>query len=114
MINFRRYCVLRLQFATEILLCRHGIEVINAHKDLERLAECAIDIYAMTACLGKSYIIFRTYKFGHNSTKKTAISIIINLISKNIRMKNKPNLFGHKFFYIFKYQKIILYPFSMN
>lgn len=53
-INFHyRYSVLRLQFATETLLSRYGPEVINKHIDLARLAECVIDIYAMTAILGK-------------------------------------------------------------
>uniref|UniRef100_A0A1Y1M8F1 Acyl-CoA dehydrogenase/oxidase C-terminal domain-containing protein n=1 Tax=Photinus pyralis TaxID=7054 RepID=A0A1Y1M8F1_PHOPY len=52
--NRLEYCVLRLQFATETLLARHGQEVANQHMDLKRLAECLIDIYVMTACLGRA------------------------------------------------------------
>lgn len=51
---FCRYCVLRLQFATETLLARYGPEVVNKHADLRRLADVIIDIYAMTACLARS------------------------------------------------------------
>lgn len=47
--------MLRLQYATEVLLVRHGAEVINSHVDLKRLADCMIDIYAMTASLGKYF-----------------------------------------------------------
>lgn len=49
-----RYCVLRLQFATETLLLQHGIEVVNDHQNLQRLAESVIDIFAMTACVGRA------------------------------------------------------------
>lgn len=46
--------MLRLQYATETLLIRHGVEVVNDHQNLRRLAECIIDIYAMTACIGRA------------------------------------------------------------
>ncbi|KAK5650752.1 hypothetical protein RI129_001781 [Pyrocoelia pectoralis] len=52
--NHLEYCVLRLQFATEALLARHGQEVQNQHMDLKRLADCLVDIYVMTACLGRA------------------------------------------------------------
>lgn len=45
---------MRLQYATELLLVRHGIEVVNDHQNLKRLAECAVDIYAMTASVGRA------------------------------------------------------------
>lgn len=51
-----RYCVLRLQFATETLLVRHGAEIVNDHMNLRRLADCIIDIYMMTASIGENYM----------------------------------------------------------
>ncbi|KAL1491807.1 hypothetical protein ABEB36_012349 [Hypothenemus hampei] len=48
------YCVKRLQFATEILLTRHGIECLNKHGDLRSLANILIDCYAMTAVLARA------------------------------------------------------------
>ncbi|EEZ98802.2 Acyl-CoA dehydrogenase family member 9, mitochondrial-like Protein [Tribolium castaneum] len=48
------YCVLKLQYATETLLARHGPEVLNKHQDLRRLADAIIDIYAMVACISRS------------------------------------------------------------
>ncbi|KAG5877267.1 hypothetical protein JTB14_009763 [Gonioctena quinquepunctata] len=48
------YCVKRLQFSAEILLARHGPEIVNQHMDLRRLADVIIDTYAMTACLGRA------------------------------------------------------------
>lgn len=52
--NHLEYCVLRLQYATEVLLARHGQEVPNQHMELKRLADCLVDIYVMTACLGRA------------------------------------------------------------
>ncbi|XP_023018926.2 acyl-CoA dehydrogenase family member enigma [Leptinotarsa decemlineata] len=48
------YCVKRLEFAVEVLLARHGPEIVNQHMELRRLAEVIIDIYGMTACLGRA------------------------------------------------------------
>ncbi|XP_018579425.1 acyl-CoA dehydrogenase family member 9, mitochondrial [Anoplophora glabripennis] len=48
------YCVKRLEFATEVLLARFGPDVVNQHIDLRRIAECIINIYVMTACLGRA------------------------------------------------------------
>lgn len=47
-----RYSILRLKYATEVLLSRHGSSIIDKHIDLERLARCVIDIYVATAVLG--------------------------------------------------------------
>lgn len=41
-------------FATELLFIEQGIEVVNDHQNLRRLAECVIDIYVMTACLARA------------------------------------------------------------
>lgn len=54
------YCVLRLQYATEILLARYGIEVLNKHMELQRLSECIILIYAATAVIGM--LTFKSFK----------------------------------------------------
>ncbi|RZC33426.1 acyl-CoA dehydrogenase family member 9, mitochondrial [Asbolus verrucosus] len=48
------YCVLRLQYATEIFLSRYGQDIIKQHMELRRLGECLMDIYAMTACIGRA------------------------------------------------------------
>jgi acyl-CoA dehydrogenase family protein 9 len=64
--NRLEYCVLRLQHATETLLSRYGQEVINKHADLTRLAECIMDIYAMTACISRAS---RSYCIGLQSAE---------------------------------------------
>ena len=46
--------VLQFQFSVEHVLGRHGKEVGDKQMDLRRLADIAIDIYAMTAVLGRS------------------------------------------------------------
>lgn len=48
------YCVLRLQYGVEIALSRHGQSIIDQQMLLKRLADVAIDIYAMTAVLGRA------------------------------------------------------------
>lgn len=48
------YCVLRLQYGVEIVLTRHGQTIIDQQMMLKRLADVAIDIYAMTAVLGRA------------------------------------------------------------
>nr|CAD7257946.1 unnamed protein product [Timema shepardi] len=48
------YCVLRLQYASEMVLTRHGSEVGEHQMELSRLADIAIDVFAMTAVLGRA------------------------------------------------------------
>ncbi|KDR19102.1 hypothetical protein L798_06335, partial [Zootermopsis nevadensis] len=48
------YCVLRLQYGVETVLLHHGKAVIDQQMMLKRLADVAIDIYAMTAVLGRA------------------------------------------------------------
>lgn len=50
------YCVKRFQYGVELVLARHGQEVAAPKNQLEvaRLADCAIDVYAMTAVLGRA------------------------------------------------------------
>lgn len=50
------YCVKRFQYGVEILLSRYGRKIADPSNQLEvaRLANCAIDIYAMTAVLSRS------------------------------------------------------------
>lgn len=52
--NQLEYCTQRLQYAVEIALQRHGKDIIEKQMDLKRLADIVIDIYAMTACLGRA------------------------------------------------------------
>ncbi|XP_071082793.1 complex I assembly factor ACAD9, mitochondrial-like isoform X1 [Haliotis cracherodii] len=46
--------VLRFQKAVEGVLTKHGNKVIHEQMELKRLADVAIDLYAMTACIGRS------------------------------------------------------------
>ncbi|CAG2053996.1 unnamed protein product [Timema podura] len=48
------YCVLKLQYASEMVLTRHGSEVGEYQMELSRLADIAIDVFAMTAVLGRA------------------------------------------------------------
>ncbi|KAK4296974.1 hypothetical protein Pmani_030578 [Petrolisthes manimaculis] len=50
------YCVKRFQYAVETVLARYGLEVADPANQLEvaRLADCAIDLYAMTAVLSRA------------------------------------------------------------
>ncbi|KAI9555608.1 hypothetical protein GHT06_018123 [Daphnia sinensis] len=46
--------VLQFQMAVEILFTRHGKEVSNKQMDLRRVADIAIDLFAMTAVVSRS------------------------------------------------------------
>ncbi|XP_013192619.1 complex I assembly factor ACAD9, mitochondrial [Amyelois transitella] len=48
------YCVLRMRFACETLMSRHGVEVVTAFTELNRLAEAASDILVMTSVLARA------------------------------------------------------------
>lgn len=48
------YCVLRLNFATEMFFSRYGNDIITKHNDLERLANVVVDIYAMITCAARA------------------------------------------------------------
>lgn len=48
------YGIKRLEFATENILSKYGLEVINEHVDLCRLANVIIECYAMTAVLARA------------------------------------------------------------
>jgi len=48
------YCVLRFQYAVEIVLEQVGAEIVEHQLLLRRLADIAIDIYAMTAVLSRA------------------------------------------------------------
>lgn len=48
------YSVLRMQYITELILAQYGMEIVNKHTDVIRLADCVIDIYAMVASLGRA------------------------------------------------------------
>ncbi|XP_030033592.2 complex I assembly factor ACAD9, mitochondrial [Manduca sexta] len=48
------YCVLRMRYACETLMSRHGVEVATAYTELSRLAEAATEILMMTAVLSRA------------------------------------------------------------
>merc|ERR1712142_255606 len=50
------YCVKRFQYGVEAVLSRHAKKVIEPENQMEiaRLADCAIDLFAMTAVLGRA------------------------------------------------------------
>lgn len=50
------YCVKRFQYSVEMVLARHGQAIAAPKNQLEvaRLADCAIDLYAMTAVLSRA------------------------------------------------------------
>ncbi|KAJ3665428.1 hypothetical protein Zmor_000924 [Zophobas morio] len=80
------YCVLRLQYATEIFFTRYGAEVINKHSELRLLGECVIDIYAMAACLGRAS---RSYCIGlqHSDHEMTLAAAFTVNATKRVKSK---------------------------
>ncbi|XP_050293948.1 complex I assembly factor ACAD9, mitochondrial [Anthonomus grandis grandis] len=48
------YCVKRLEFITEAILMNNGVECVNEHVELRRLADVIIDCYAMTAVIARA------------------------------------------------------------
>ncbi|KAL4714259.1 hypothetical protein ACJJTC_009611 [Scirpophaga incertulas] len=48
------YCVLRMRYACETMMSRHGMEVAKAFTELNRLAEAATEILAMSAVLARA------------------------------------------------------------
>lgn len=70
------YCVKRFQYAVETLLTRYGAEVVDPKNQLEvaRLADCAIDLYAMTAVLARAS---RSHCIGiHNSDHEIMLALM--------------------------------------
>lgn len=66
---------MRLQYGVETVLLHHGKAVIDQQMMLKRLADVAIDIYAMTAVLGRAS---RSYCIGlQNSAEE--VSNMLNL-----------------------------------
>jgi len=63
--NLLEYSVKRLAKAVEMVLERHGKNVLRAQLELYRLADIAIDVYAMTAVLGRAS---RSYCIGLPNT----------------------------------------------
>ncbi|CAH2062146.1 unnamed protein product, partial [Iphiclides podalirius] len=48
------YCVLRMKWACETMMARHGVEVPRAHLELNRLAEAASEILVISAVLARA------------------------------------------------------------
>ncbi|KAG7164836.1 Complex I assembly factor ACAD9-like [Homarus americanus] len=69
------YCVKRFQYSVETVLARHGREVADPKNQLElaRLANCAMDIFAMTAVLSRAS---RAYCIGvRNSSHEVQLAM---------------------------------------
>ncbi|KAL3853840.1 hypothetical protein ACJMK2_017341 [Sinanodonta woodiana] len=47
-------CTLQFQRMVEIILQRHGNKVVQEQLELKRLSDICIDLYAMTACIGRA------------------------------------------------------------
>ncbi|KAK4882088.1 hypothetical protein RN001_005407 [Aquatica leii] len=80
------YTVLRLQYATEILLARFGPEIVNQHMELGKLAECVIDIYAMAACLARAS---RSYCIGLENANYEMVIAATYCTHAKLRVKEK-------------------------
>lgn len=48
------HSILRLQIGTELLLARHGVQILDKQIEIRRLAECAILTYAMFASISRA------------------------------------------------------------
>lgn len=63
--NQLEYCILRLQYGVRLALQRHGKDIVSAQLELQRLADCAIHIYAAFSSLSRAS---RSYCIGlHNA-----------------------------------------------
>ncbi|KAK9873591.1 hypothetical protein WA026_023148 [Henosepilachna vigintioctopunctata] len=80
------FCVLRLQFVTESLFAKYGIDILNRHGHLRRLADIVMHIYAMTACLSRAS---RSYCIGlQNAEAEIMIANLVCKYSSDIVKKN--------------------------
>lgn len=72
------YCVLRLQYATEIFLGNYGIDALNYHNHIRRLSESVMYTYAMISSLSRAS---RSYCIGleNNETEM----LIANIVCRN-------------------------------
>ncbi|KAJ9580258.1 hypothetical protein L9F63_004071 [Diploptera punctata] len=78
------YCVLRLQYGVEIALARHGREIVERHMVLKRLADVVIDIYVMTAVLGRAS---RSYCIGLQDSKEEMLLAVTICHGAHARVK---------------------------
>lgn len=78
------YCILRLQYAVEILLARHGRNVTNAQMELGRIADVAIDAFAMAAVLSRSS---RSYCIGLRNADEEILTAATFCLDAHKRVK---------------------------
>lgn len=62
--NDIEYCILKLQYVTEMLLVRNGREAPTKQMDINKLAAAVIEIYAMFATVSRAS---RSYCIGHHN-----------------------------------------------
>ncbi|KAH1012789.1 complex I assembly factor ACAD9, mitochondrial [Dendroctonus ponderosae] len=78
------YCCKRLQFVADILLRRHGLECVNKHADLRRIADIMIDCYTMTAVLARAS---RAYCIGlqFSAFEMMMASVYCNIATERVK-----------------------------
>ncbi|GAB1600902.1 acyl-CoA dehydrogenase family member 9, mitochondrial-like [Argonauta hians] len=54
-------CTAQFKKIVEIILARHGNKIVDQQLDVQRIADIAIDLYAMTSCIARSS---RSYSIG--------------------------------------------------
>jgi acyl-CoA dehydrogenase family member 9 len=82
------YCILRLQYGVRLALQRHGKDIVNAQLELQRLADCAIHIYAAFSSLSRAS---RSYCIGlHNAEYELNLANAIVINTHNF-VKSKVN-----------------------
>lgn len=70
--------VLQFQMAVETLLARHGKEVGNKQMDLRRVADVAIDLFAMSAVVSRSS---RSYCIGLRNAQHEVYKFFISSVN---------------------------------
>ena len=68
--------MLKFQVATESALSRHGKQISEKQIELRRLADIVIDLYAMTAVIGRAS---RSYCIGLRNAEHEVCSIYSNV-----------------------------------
>ncbi|XP_059477432.1 complex I assembly factor ACAD9, mitochondrial-like [Neocloeon triangulifer] len=92
--NQLEYCVLRLQYAVQVVLQTHGKDVVDAQLDLKRIADMSINVYAAFSSLSRAS---RAYCIGlHNAEYEltlanTIVMRTLTLVKKNVNdLENGP------------------------
>ncbi|KAG8236346.1 hypothetical protein J437_LFUL010480, partial [Ladona fulva] len=82
------YCVLRLQYAVEVALARHGKNIAEEQITLGKIANIAIDTYAMTAVLSRAS---RSYCIGLRNAAEEILLASTFCFDAHRRVKDNAN-----------------------